>query len=172
MSPSRSRLTFPPFLILLSVLEWTGAALAADCTQPPGPGVDWQRCYVDGRDLQGKVLTGARLIDGSFERSNLSKADLTRASGYHAKFISSILAGARLDDGTFPEADFTRADLTGASLRNADLRRARFFRANLTGADLTGAKTLGADMLNADMSGATWTDGKHICAPGSIGQCN
>jgi uncharacterized protein YjbI with pentapeptide repeats len=52
------------------------------------------------------------------------------------------------------------------------LRRARFFRANLRGADLSGARTGGADMLNADLSGARWTDGKRVCAEGSLGQCD
>ena len=69
------------------------------------------------------------------------------------------------------EADFTKANLTGASLRKADLRRARLFRAMLKNADLSGAKLRGADLLNADFTGATWVDGKKVCAEGSVGKC-
>lgn len=146
--------------------------LAADCTQPPGPGVDWQRCLLDRRDLAGQDLNSAHLTDASFERALLAKVDLHNANGYHAKFISADLTSAKLDGGSFAEADFTKARLDGASLRDADLRRARFYHASLRGADLTGARTLGADFLNADLSGATWTDGKRVCAEGSQGQCN
>ena len=49
---------------------------------------------------------------------------------------------------------------------------ARLFRATLRNADLTDARMTGADLLKADLSGATWTDGRTVCAEGSIGQCN
>ena len=39
-------------------------------------------------------------------------------------------------------------------------------------ADLSGATVRGTDFGGADLSGATWTDGKRVCAEGSIGQCN
>jgi len=144
----------------------------AECTEPAAPGVNWVRCYLDGRDLSQHDLTGARLIDSSFQRAVLVKTIFAEVSAYRAKFISAEMKEAILDQGNFSEADFTKADLTGASLKNADLRRARFFRANLRGADLSGARTTGADFLNADLSQARWTDGKRLCAEGSIGQCN
>lgn len=147
-------------------------ARAADCTQPAAPKVDWQRCYVDGRDFTGHDFTAARLRETSFQRATLDRATLTGVDGYRARFISATLKGAQLDGAVFSDADFTKADLEGASLKEADLRRAKFFRANLRGADLSGAKTQGADFLNADLSGARWVDGKRICAEGSLGQCN
>ena len=162
----------PILSVLVVLLIPVAGAGAADCTQPASPKVDWQRCYVDERDLSGHDLTAARLRETSFQRSLLRGTVMIGADGYRARFVSADLAGARLDQGQFAEADFTKADLAGASLQGADLRRARFFRATLRGADLTGARTLGADFLNADLSGARWTDGTHICAEGSIGQCN
>ena len=87
-----------------------------------------------------------------FDRQDLREVDLT-------------------DDARLAEADLTKADLTGASFRNSDLRRARLFRAILRGADMTGARMRGADILKADFTGATWIDGKRICAAGSIGKC-
>lgn len=154
------------------LLGAAGSAQAADCTAPGEPKVDWQRCYVDGRDLTGHDLSGARLRETSFQRSLMTKTRLTGADAYRARFVSATLSGANLDGAILVEADFTKTDLAGASLKQADLRRAKFFRANLQGADLSGARILGADLLNADLSGARWTDGQRICAPGSIGQCN
>lgn len=162
------RFVFP----LLASLACGAPVLAADCTAAAEPKVDWQRCYMDGRDLSRHDLTGARLRETSFQRANLAGVDLSGTDSYRARFVSAAMAGARLDHGVFAEADFTKADLTGASLRDADLTRTKFFRANLRGADLTGARTLAADMLHADLSGARWTDGRRVCAEGSFGQCN
>lgn len=147
-------------------------AMAADCTQPAAPKVDWQRCYMDGRDLARHDLSGARLRETSFQRANLAGTLMSKADGYRARFISADMRAARLDEGLFSDADFTKADLSGASLARADIRRARFFHAILRGADLTGAKTQGAELITADLSGARWTDGQTICAEGSLGQCN
>jgi uncharacterized protein YjbI with pentapeptide repeats len=77
-----------------------------------------------------------------------------------------------LDQARLIRADFTNADLTGASLRQADLTNARFFRADLSNADLTGARLADTDLLRAVLAGATWIDGKTVCAESSIGQCH
>lgn len=159
-------------ILAVIVLVRPSVSLGADCNQPAAPGVDWQRCYMDGRDFSQHDLSGARLRETSFQRARLVGTILAKVDGYRVRFISAVMTGARLDDGVFSDADFTKADLAGASLARADLRRARFFHASLRGADLTGAKTLSADFLNADLSGARWTDGKTICAEGSLGQCN
>jgi len=159
-------------IAMACIAGFVGHARAADCTQRAAPGVDWQRCFFDDRDLAGQNLARAHVVETSFARAVLTGVDLTGADGYRAKFISAAMAKTHLDNGNFAEADFTKADLGGASLKNADLRRAHFFKANLKGADLSGARMLGADLLNADLSGATWTDGKRICAAGSTGECN
>ena len=156
---------------LLATLLPAGTVWAA-CTDPPAPKVNWQRCILDGLEFEGVDLSGARLRDGSFFRSNLSGGDLSGVSAFRVKFVNAKLRETRLDGAKLSEADFTKADLRGASFRNADLRRARFFRADLRGADLTAARLKGADLVRADLSGATWTDGKRICAEGSLGRCN
>lgn len=157
--------------VLASLAVPVAPALSADCTTPAAPKVDWQRCYMDERDLSGHDLSGARLRETSFQRSLLHATLLQGVDAYRVRFVSADLRGAVLDQGTFAEADFTKADLTGASLKQADLRRAKFFRASLRGTDLTGAQVDRAEFLNADLSGARWTDGGHICAEGSVGQC-
>ncbi len=156
---------------VLGALIGPGTALAA-CTDPPAPGVNWQRCAFDGLDLTGVDLSGARLRDGSYFRSDLSGSNLSKISAFRAKFVNAALREVKLDGAKLSEADFTKADLTGASFKGADLRRARFFNAILRRVDLTDARLRGADLTRADLSGATWIDGKRICAEGSVGRCN
>ena len=38
-------------------------------------------------------------------------------------------------------------------------------------ARLDGAQLEEADLSKADLTGATWIDGKRVCAEGSIGKC-
>lgn len=160
------RLTGPLVVLLLAA----GAATAA-CTDPAADGVNWRRCYMDGRDLKQVSLNGAMLRETTFQRSDLTGASLTDADAYRAKFLSARLDRARLDGARLIEADLTRADLSGASLKGADLRNAKLVGATMTGADLTGARLEGADLRNANLSGARWTDGR-ACGEGSMGQCH
>lgn len=148
----------------------TGAV--AGCTDPAAPGVNWRRCYHDGRDLGAVDLSGAQLRDATFQRSLLDGGNLDGIDGFRAKFFSASMTGVSLNGSRLFEADLTKADLTGASLRDADLRNARLVNAILRETDLTGARLAGADLRNADLSGAIWVDGARICADGSIGQCN
>ncbi len=156
--------------VFLLATTWSPAL--ASCTDPPGPGVNWQRCAMDGLDLREVNLAGARLRDGSFFRTDLSGGDLSDITSDRAKFVNATLLDVVLDGAKLYEADLTKADLTGASLIGVDLRRARLFRANLRNPNLTDALLKGADLARADLSGATWTDGERVCAEGSIGRCN
>ena len=144
----------------------------AACTDPAMPGVAWRRCYFEERDFIGVNLSGAVLRDTRFHRANLSGANLAEVDAFRTKFVTATLTGVIFDRARLTEADFTKADLTGASFKGADLRRARLFRAILRNADFSKALMRGADLLKADLSGARWTDGRTICAEGSIGQCN
>lgn len=160
------RLFIPLLLLCL-----TATPALADCVDPPGPGVDWTRCYFDGREFQSVDLAGAALKEATFSRGDLSGANLSGVRGSRAKFISATLAKTDFSGAALREADFTNADLSDASFVGADLRRARLFRANLRGVDFTNARMRGADLLEADLSGALWIDGKSRCAEGSLGQC-
>ncbi|MCF8480850.1 MAG: pentapeptide repeat-containing protein [Rhodospirillum sp.] len=157
------------FLAGLVILS--GGPAWAACTDVAAPGVDWTRCYMDGRGFSEADLSGAHLRDTSFLRATLTGVSLSGAKAYRAKFVSAKMANATLDGGEFTSGDFSRADLKGASLKGTDLRGAKFYKASLRGADLTGARLVGADLLHADLSGATWIDGKTVCSEGSIGQC-
>jgi hypothetical protein len=156
----------------LTVLAGAAGPVLAGCTDPPSPGVNWQRCIFDGQDINQADLTGARLRDGSFFRATLTGSNLSKISAFKVKFVNAAMLDVNLDGAELSEADFTKANLTGASLKGADLRRARFFDAVLRQADLSDARLTGADFTRADLTGATWTDGKRICGAGSIGRCN
>ena len=159
------------FLVVLCLIGVSGEVAAA-CTDPAGPGVNWRRCYHDGRNLARVDLTDARLRDATFQRSILDESTMAGADAFRAKFISARMIGVVLEGARLIEADMTKANLTGAIFRDADLRNARLVEAVLHGADLTGARLTGADLRSADLSGATWVDGERVCSAGSIGQCN
>lgn len=165
-----NRLALLPLLALLGLMLGATPALAA-CTDPAGPGVDWRRCSLDGRDLSGADLSGMQLRDASLQRTQMVGSKLVGVEATYVRFVSSNLNDADLTGATLREADFTRATLRGAKLVRADLRRARLFGADLTDADLTGAMLGGTDFTNVILAGATWTDGTRICAAGSVGSC-
>jgi len=71
----------------------------------------------------------------------------------------------------FHGSSFKGADLSGTEFKMSVLTDTNFQGANLTGANFTGANLMGTNFLNADLSNATWVDGVHRCAPGSIGVC-
>src|SRR3546814_15432537 len=75
----------------------TGTEVRAGCNDPPGPDVEWRRCYLDGRDLRGADLTGAMLHDATFQRADLSNADLSGARASRATFMSAHLTGAKIN---------------------------------------------------------------------------
>src|SRR5258706_8670575 len=79
------------FVLLLALF---GSAPAhADCTDSPGPGVDWsgdcekRRLVLRCADLKNARLTGADIGRSDFGKAHLSGADLTRANLDHARFV-------------------------------------------------------------------------------------
>lgn len=166
---SRPSLRRPALSLALALLIAGGAHAA--CTDPAASGVNWRRCYLDGRDLKAVMLDGAMLREATFQRSDLSQARLKDADAYRAKFLSARLDGAVLDGARLIEADLTRAEMVGTSLKGADLRNAKLVGAVMKGADLTGARLDGADLRNADLSRAIWSDGR-VCGETSVGQCH
>jgi uncharacterized protein YjbI with pentapeptide repeats len=158
-------------IAVLALVAPVSEVMAA-CTDAAAPGVEWRRCFLDGSDLTGADLRGADLRDSSFKRSDLTDAVLADIQGRRSKFVSSVLENADFSGAELVQADFTSADLTGAKFVRASLRGARLYDANLRGADLSQTVLDGADLLRANFSGARWTDGRTICAEGSIGRCH
>jgi len=100
--------------LLASLLP--AATARAACTDPPASEVNWQRCILDGLELKGVDLSGARLRDGSFFRSDLSGSDLSGVNGFRAKFVNTELRETRFDG---PGALFSRRSARSRSFRCA-----------------------------------------------------
>lgn len=132
----------------------------ADCGAPPGPGVNWNNCTMDGLEARDADLEGARI-----RNARLRDADLLNANLRGADLAYTDLAKADLGYGNLERADLKGATLTGADLTNADLAGADLSYANLRDARLGGAVITGTLL-----SGAVWPDGT-ICGRGSVGEC-
>lgn len=158
--------------LVLGSFAFLSTPAHADCASAPAPEVNWRRCHLAGYVAIGEDMNRAVMRDSTFNRGDFSESDLSEIDGRRAKFVSATLVGTQFDGANLVQADFTNADLTGASFRGSDLSRAYFIGANLRDADLSGARLDRAEMLRADFSGATWLDGRTICAEGSIGRCN
>lgn len=144
----------------------------ADCSMGPAPEVMWRRCHLAGYVATDEDLTRATLRESTFNRSDFSNSVMIEVDARRAKFVSANMSGVELDGANLVQTDLTSADLTGASLRGADLTRAYLVGTIMRDVDLTGARLDRAEMLRTDFSGATWVDGRTICAEGSIGRCN
>lgn len=131
-----------------------------DCSRRPSPGVNWNNCLMEGRDIAQASLIGAHM-----KNMNLSRADLSGSQLVNADLSFTVMSVANLQG-----ADLRAARLVGAGLRGADLTGADLTQANLSYADLRGAKLDGATLDEADLSNAVWIDGR-ICAAGSVGRC-
>ena len=93
---------------------------------------------LEGTDLQRTNLQGAylssRRTEGTLERADFYRADLSGASLKRARAAQAV---------------FYQARLRGTVLRDADLRGANFFEADVTDADFGGALLEGASFADA-----------------------
>ena len=89
------------------------------------------------------------LHDESFERWDLTGADLSGLDLSGANFKGAFLECADLTDAKLASADFTEAVLTRSTLAGADLTDCCFRKANLGSTDLSGVKLEGVDMREA-----------------------
>src|SRR6187431_349704 len=96
------RAHFAAFAAVLLVLS-AHTALAA-CTDSAEAGVNWRRCYLDGREFHGVNLEGAMLRDTTFQRSKMKDANLSHVDAYRAKFVSADMTGVRFDHARLIEA--------------------------------------------------------------------
>ena len=100
--------------------------------------------WLEGREGQRAILTGA----------DLSDANLTYAYLYGANLYGANLSGTNLSGTNLTDANLTDANLTGAYLADAYLTGADLTGASLTGARLTNANLTGARLTNANLTGA------------------
>ena len=115
--------------------------------------LDAQGWLYDGT-LEGIQLSGANLRGARLERANLQTTVLAGADLTHANLSGALMAGANLADTVLERANLEMADLSGAVLPQARLERADAALATLTAANLEGATLQDADLTGADLSGA------------------
>ncbi len=131
-----------------------------DCAAPPGPGVNWSNCKLQGVQVLKQDMAQARLYStdasgGNFIGSNMEKA---------------VLSYADLSLSNLGYVDLRGAQLVGTNLRRATLDQSDLRGADLSYADLTGASLNGAQLKDARLDHAIWIDGR-TCLPGSFGHC-
>ena len=137
-----------------------------------GPGADFSRQNLRGRDLQGvdlseanlswADLTGADLRGAILRKVDLSKtelwkADLRGADLSHANLKGRDLRGVKLSGADLSWADLTEADLRKADLSKVDLSRATLRKTDLRGADLSEANLSRTGLQEVDLGGAVLT---------------
>ena len=118
-----------------------------------------QSCNLIGANLIGTNLSYADLNKASLIGADLSKANLKGANLSWAILKSTSLRGSDLSDGKLIKVNLQNADLSGANLRNSDLSGAYLRESNLTNADLSQAKFTDAITTNAVFCLTTMPDG-------------
>lgn len=130
------------------------------CQAAPRPGINWNNCPLETRDISGMDLSA----------SDLRNAKLRDATLMGSKLNESNLAYANMVNANVSYTDLSGASLVGANLQRADLSYANLRGADLAYADLTGANIGGAELKESRLDHAIWTDGR-VCGPGSVGRC-
>jgi len=103
----------------------------------PAAADDYNKEFLIGVDLSGRVLVDSSFTKANLRESNLSGADLRGVSFFGANLESANLAGADLRNATLDTARFTNANLTNANLEGAFAFNAKFDGATIDGADFT-----------------------------------
>ena len=154
----------------------------ADCSDKPGPKVDWTKCTkmrlvlrnddlseailkrtnLSSTDLAGANLAGATLAEANIDRARLQDADLTdsdlrKVQGSRANFREANLAGARLTKSELLRANFSGANLEGTDLSKAELGRANFTDSDLDGANLSFSNIARATFKDSELEDVEFT---------------
>ncbi|MDH5360465.1 MAG: pentapeptide repeat-containing protein [Gammaproteobacteria bacterium] len=155
-------------LLVVTVVVWTAirltpeqSLLISDCSTSAAPGIIWNNCVLDGKQLSGQDLSGARIHNAS----------LVSVVAESTNFQNSELQYSKLNLALLKSANLEGANLVGVSLRDTDLQGANLRGADLSYADLTDANLQGANLSGAKLDQTRWVDGT-LCAQGSVGQCN
>jgi len=155
-------------LVVVTVVVWTAikltpqqSLLLSDCSASAAPGVIWNNCVLDGKQMSGQDLSGAKIHNAS----------LVSIVAESTNFEASELQYSNLNLAQLKAANLEGANLVGVSLRDADLQGANLGKTDLSYADLTDANLQGVNLGGAKLDQTRWVDGT-LCAQGSVGQCN
>lgn len=96
--------------------------------------LDLRKCSYDGKDLSGKTLSGALMVNTSAKGTNMTETVMSKVYAPDANFSGANFTNAVIDRATFDGSDmigtnFTNAVITGVSFENTDLTDADFTEA-------------------------------------------
>jgi uncharacterized protein YjbI with pentapeptide repeats len=95
----------------------------------------WPSAKLTRVEVRGSRMTGAKLVEGSFESVRFIDCHLEYAMFTDTRFRQVTFESCRLE-----EADFRGADLTGTAFVNCELRGVDLGRAKLQGADVSSSR--------------------------------
>jgi hypothetical protein len=96
--------------------------------------LDLRKCAYDGKDLSGKTLSGALMVNTSAKGANMKETVMSKVYAPDANFSGADFTNAVIDRATFDGSDmvgtnFTNAVITGVSFEDVDLTDADFTEA-------------------------------------------
>ncbi|MDX2229058.1 MAG: pentapeptide repeat-containing protein [Leptolyngbyaceae cyanobacterium bins.349] len=109
-------------------------------------------------NLRMSFFPSANLQQAYFPFANLRGANLTNANLLRANFTAANLQLAVLSSANLESASFEQADLEGANLMNSNLQQADLTFANLRGVSLYGANLRKAKLFNVNLHGVFLSD--------------
>ncbi|MFV2059297.1 MAG: pentapeptide repeat-containing protein [Gammaproteobacteria bacterium] len=154
-------------IILISVIAFLSfrfmpdnVVSIANCSQIPGPSVNWTNCQRVGLELKNVDMHNAMV----------SSASLTGATITNVNFSNANLSYTELSISQLNDVDFSNSVLLGAILKNSKLYNVNFSNSDLRYMNLTGATLINTNFSKANLENAIWIDGR-VCAKKSIGKC-
>ena len=124
------------------------------------------RTNLDGALLQEATLDYADLTQANLSKANLQRTGLLRTTFQKADLSNANLQEAILENANLQEATLCGADLREATLSYANLQGANLFKANLQGADLFLANFENTNLLEATLREADLQNAKVFQANG------
>ena len=119
------------FFLMVTCVGGLGVSTA------PALAVDYNKEFLVGADLSGRVLVDASFTKANMRQSNLSHSDLRGVSFFGANLEEANLEGANLSNATLDTARLSRANLKDAILEGAFAFNAQFEGVVIDGADFT-----------------------------------
>ena len=126
----------------------------ANCSDAPGPGINWSGCSKQLLVLEGKNMNGANLSRTYLSGTIMNAADLQGADFSFSELPRTSFKGANLSGANFDKALASRADFSSANLTEASLVKAEFYRVSFLGAALENASMSDGDFHRCDFTDA------------------
>jgi uncharacterized protein YjbI with pentapeptide repeats len=128
----------------LTHLSWLDVA----CERCDLSMIVWPSAKLTRVEVRGSRMTGAKLVEGSFESVRFVDCHLDYALFSDTRFRQVTFESCRLE-----EADFRGADLAGTTFVDCELRGADFARAKLQGADVSSSRCHDIRIAPSDVRG-------------------